>query len=152
MNQQAQAKKEQEEKEQKEKEEQEQKEKISKQVTPPQVYKKVVHRRSNKCLDSNGSNIYLGSCGSDYQKWTYENEKLRHMKNNTKCLSYDNMNNNLIMVDCNDNDRLQKWVQIDDFLKNKPTGLCLDSDENNVYIRNCSDNNIYQKWDILNFS
>jgi len=111
--------------------------------------KKVVHRRTNKCLDSNGNDIYIRPCGSDFQRWGYENNKLRHVQTEKRCLSMKPFVNQLKMDDCNDNDRLQKWIQSDNFIKHDATGICLDSNGSNVYTNTCDQNNIFQEWDIL---
>jgi mannitol-specific phosphotransferase system IIBC component len=116
----------------------------------PKEVKKIVHRRTNKCVDSDGNNVYGGSCGSDYQKWTYENGIFKHMQSN-KCLSFNNNEQKVIISDCNENDRFQKWTQNETLIKNNVTGRCLDGDGEKIYAGYCDTNNRFQQWDVLNF-
>ena len=54
-----------------------------------------------KCMDSNGTSIYLNKCDPDnsYQKWSFEGRKIIHNKSG-KCLTVVDGDSNAKLVDC----------------------------------------------------
>jgi hypothetical protein len=50
-------------------------------------FKLLKHVQSNKCLDGNGSNVYISNCDNNntYQKWSGKDNLLKHEQSG-KCL------------------------------------------------------------------
>lgn len=116
----------------------------------PKNVNKIVHRRTNKCVDSDGKDIYGRSCGSDYQKWEFDNGVFKHVMSEN-CLSFNNDEQKVIMSTCDGNDRFQKWTHDETLIKNNVTGRCLDGDGEKIYTSYCDTNNNFQQWDISKY-
>jgi hypothetical protein len=110
--------------------------------------KQIFNKRYAECIESDGINLSTSACGLVNHQWEYDNRKLRHIPSN-KCLSFDNNTQSIIINDCSETDRFQRWIYDEnDFIKNSVTGRCLESDGSTIFANSCDDKSLFQKWDI----
>jgi hypothetical protein len=132
-------------------------------VTPPKPqfdfkHKTLVHNQSKKCLDSNGSAVYMSTCsaGNQYQHWstipgwtyaTSENRRLLKHRASGKCLT--TKGGKLSMNTCAPVHSEENFVTLPNGsgqnMKFK-TGKCLDSNGESAYLSNCDTGNVWQSW------
>jgi hypothetical protein len=114
--------------------------------TPPPLdissFKPQIHQKSGNCLDSNGKEVYIGSCNSGaFQKWNNTDNTIQHSSG--KCLDSDGKT--VYASDCNKT-QFQSWTKEGNIYKHGQSGLCLDSDGNRLYLSACGATNEFQKW------
>lgn len=100
------------------------------------------------CLASDGNEyVYTMECPSRSSRpqWQIMNDgTLRHVEGNLKCLDSDR-NGNVYVKYCN-NGNFQKWIVMNNKIRNKETQLCLDSSySKSVYTKVCNDGD-FQLW------
>lgn len=108
-----------------------------------------IHYKTSKCLDSNGTKLYLNNCNYDnpYQKWDTSNNKLLHKQSN-KCL--DSNGSSLYFNNCNKDNIYQNFIaengSYGKIYRHKGSNKCLDSNGTDIYFNDCNSGNFYQNW------
>ena len=113
------------------------------------------HEKGGTCIDANGKDVYMGTCGADnqYQQWTAltgieDGWSLLQHGASGKCLDADG--SKLYFNPCTAGNQYQNWQLRPSangkLIVHKQSGKCVDSNGNKVYFGPCDANNEYQRF------